>query len=95
MEAADQAGLIKTARGVVSVERGGVKKVATVGMPVMGGDRIITGVKRVEVVRTVMIAAGIAGERIDAVGRGKREPLVPTEEGVAEPRNRRVEISIR
>ncbi|HEX6321860.1 MAG TPA: OmpA family protein, partial [Burkholderiales bacterium] len=28
-------------------------------------------------------------------GRGEREPLVPTADGVDEPRNRRVEISVR
>ena len=31
----------------------------------------------------------------ERLGRGKREPLVPTEDNVAEPRNRRVEISVR
>ena len=36
-----------------------------------------------------------APERIGAAGRGKRELLVPTEENVSEPRNRRVEISVR
>jgi len=30
-----------------------------------------------------------------AVGRGKREPAVPTADGVAEPRNRRVVILVR
>jgi len=29
------------------------------------------------------------------VGRGEREPLVPTEDEVSEPRNRRVEITVR
>jgi flagellar motor protein MotB len=28
-------------------------------------------------------------------GRGEREPIVPTEDEVAEPRNRRVEITVR
>ena len=30
-----------------------------------------------------------------AVGRGKRQPAIPTPDGVAEPRNRRVEIIVR
>jgi outer membrane protein OmpA-like peptidoglycan-associated protein len=38
---------------------------------------------------------GISAERILTAGRGKREPLVPTADGVADPRNRRVEISVR
>ena len=34
-------------------------------------------------------------ENIVVVGRGKREPIVPTADGVAEARNRRVEILVR
>ena len=41
------------------------------------------------------LARGIAAENIVVVGRGKREPIVPTADGVAEPRNRRVEILVR
>ena len=51
--------------------------------------------KRAESVRTVLIARGIASDNVVAVGRGKREPAVPTADGVAEPRNRRVEILVR
>jgi len=50
---------------------------------------------RAERMRELMIGLGIAPERIQAAGRGKRELLVPTEENVSEPRNRRVEISVR
>ena len=38
---------------------------------------------------------GVPHERITVVGRGKREPLVPTADGIDEPRNRRVEIKLR
>jgi outer membrane protein OmpA-like peptidoglycan-associated protein len=50
---------------------------------------------RAERLREMMVELGIPAERIQAAGRGKREPLVPTEENVSEPRNRRVEISVR
>ena len=50
---------------------------------------------RAEVVRRALIERGIAPERIAVSGRGKREPAVPTGDGVAEPRNRRVEIFVR
>ena len=50
---------------------------------------------RAERMKELMVALGIPGERIEAAGRGKREPLVPTEDNVAEPRNRRVEINVR
>jgi OmpA-OmpF porin, OOP family len=51
--------------------------------------------QRAEVVRNALSARGIAVDKIAVVGRGKREPIVPTADGVAEPRNRRVEIQVR
>ena len=51
--------------------------------------------QRAEVIRAALIRNGVAPENIVAVGRGKRELLVPTADGVAEPRNRRVEIIVR
>jgi outer membrane protein OmpA-like peptidoglycan-associated protein len=50
---------------------------------------------RAERMREMMIELGIPGERITAAGRGKRELLVPTDDNVSEPRNRRVEINVR
>ncbi|MEO8856992.1 MAG: OmpA family protein [Burkholderiaceae bacterium] len=51
--------------------------------------------QRARIVRAALIEQGIDPKRIDAVGRGKRELLVPTRDGVAEARNRRVEIQVR
>ena len=51
--------------------------------------------KRADAVRALLIARGLPAEAIVAEGRGKREPLVPTADGVAEPRNRRAEIVVR
>jgi len=51
--------------------------------------------RRAERVRALLITRGIAPDNIRAIGRGKREPRVPTPDGVAEPRNRRVEITVR
>jgi outer membrane protein OmpA-like peptidoglycan-associated protein len=51
--------------------------------------------QRAEVVRRALVARGIAAENIVIVGRGKREPIVPTADNVAEARNRRVEILVR
>jgi len=50
---------------------------------------------RAERLREMMIGLGIPAERISAAGRGKRELLVPTEDSISEPRNRRVEINVR
>jgi outer membrane protein OmpA-like peptidoglycan-associated protein len=52
-------------------------------------------IKRAETMKQVLVAAGIPEERISTAGRGEREPLVPTADGVDEPKNRRVEIRVR
>jgi OmpA-OmpF porin, OOP family len=51
--------------------------------------------QRAERVKSILVGLGIPRERILTAGRGRREPLVRTAEGVSEPRNRRVEISVR
>lgn len=51
--------------------------------------------KRADTMQAALTQRGVAKEAIVAVGRGKREPAVPTPDGVAEPRNRRVEIVVR
>jgi len=51
--------------------------------------------KRAERVKAMLVERGVAAGDIDAIGRGKRDLLVPTPDGVAEPRNRRVEIVVR
>lgn len=51
--------------------------------------------RRAERVRAELTRLGVASGRIEVAGRGEREPLVPTEDEVAEPRNRRVEIIVR
>lgn len=51
--------------------------------------------QRAQRVRSELVRRGIDANRIDVSGRGKREPLVPTADGVSEPKNRRVEISVR
>jgi outer membrane protein OmpA-like peptidoglycan-associated protein len=51
--------------------------------------------QRARKVRDDLIKLGIPADQIQVAGRGEREPLVPTEDEVPEPRNRRVEISVR
>ena len=47
------------------------------------------------VLQDLLVKVGLKPDTIRAVGRGEREPLVPTADEVAEPRNRRVEIIVR
>jgi outer membrane protein OmpA-like peptidoglycan-associated protein len=58
-----------------------------------GNDRL--SAQRAERVKGFLVDIGIAAERIQVAGRGQRELLVPTEDSVDEPRNRRVEINVR
>jgi outer membrane protein OmpA-like peptidoglycan-associated protein len=51
--------------------------------------------KRADVVRAALVAAGVPPGQIDIAGRGEREPAVATPDEIAEPRNRRVEIMVR
>lgn len=53
------------------------------------------GLRRAETVRTALIGLGVPASDVQASSRGKRAPAVPTADGVAEPRNRRVEIIVR
>jgi len=53
------------------------------------------GLQRAEAVRASLIRLGIPAGDVRAVSRGKRELAIPTPDGVAEPRNRRVEIVVR
>jgi outer membrane protein OmpA-like peptidoglycan-associated protein len=46
-------------------------------------------------VKADLVRQGIATDRIRVAGRGEREPVVATDDGIDEPRNRRVEIDVR
>jgi outer membrane protein OmpA-like peptidoglycan-associated protein len=63
----------------------------------LGSDQVNDALarQRADIIRAELIRRGVAPENIAAFGRGKREPIVPTPAGVAEPRNRRVEIFVR
>jgi outer membrane protein OmpA-like peptidoglycan-associated protein len=51
--------------------------------------------ERALALRQVFVDDGFAAYRVRAVGRGEREPIVPTADDVAETANRRVEILVR
>jgi outer membrane protein OmpA-like peptidoglycan-associated protein len=51
--------------------------------------------KRAAAIRDLLVQIGIPRQAIEVVGRGEREPIVLTPDGVAAERNRRVEIKLR
>jgi outer membrane protein OmpA-like peptidoglycan-associated protein len=56
-------------------------------------DRL--SLERAEAVRSMLVQRGIKASFIRAVGRGEREPLIPTPDEQPEARNRRVEVIVR
>ena len=56
-------------------------------------DRL--SLERAQAVREMLIQRGLKTSFIRAVGRGEREPLIPTPDEQPEPRNRRVEVIVR
>jgi OOP family OmpA-OmpF porin len=80
------------------IARRAVPDVLVVGhTDLVGNDEFndALGLQRAEVVRAALIGRGIPPNDVRAISRGKRAPAVPTADGVAEPRNRRVEIIVR
>ena len=53
------------------------------------------GLRRANAVRTLLVQVGLNESAIDVRSHGEAELLVPTADGVFEPKNRRVEITVR
>jgi outer membrane protein OmpA-like peptidoglycan-associated protein len=51
--------------------------------------------RRAEAIRDKLVRDGLDGQAISTAGRGKHDLLVPTADQTPEPRNRRVEITVR
>ncbi len=58
-------------------------------------DNDILSRERATTMRNLLVTYGVSGEHFAVAGRGERELLVQTADGVDEPRNRRVEINVR
>ncbi len=51
--------------------------------------------KRASAIRDQLVHDGLNANSISIAGRGELDPLIPTGQNVSEPRNRRVEITVR
>lgn len=51
--------------------------------------------RRAKAVEDILVAKGIDRQNIQVTYHGKGNPLVPTPDGVQEPQNRRVEVTVR
>ncbi|WP_147385701.1 OmpA family protein [Oleomonas cavernae] len=56
------------------------------------GYNLVLSRKRAEAVKALVTALGIAAGRVVTIGKGERWPQVPTQDGVRDPQNRRVEF---
>jgi outer membrane protein OmpA-like peptidoglycan-associated protein len=75
-----------------------VSDVVVIGHTDRAGDELANdqlSLQRAERLKVDLVGQGIPADVIRAAGRGEREPVIPTEDGVDEPQNRRVEISVR
>jgi outer membrane protein OmpA-like peptidoglycan-associated protein len=83
---------------LAEVARRPVPDVLVVGhTDAVGTDQVndALGQRRADTVRAALISRGVPAGDIRAISRGKRALAVRTADGVAEPRNRRVEILVR
>lgn len=75
-----------------------VPEVVAVGHSDTMGDpraNLALGLKRAISVRDILIEAGLAPSTIEVTSHGEADLLVKTPDNIPEPRNRRVEITVR
>ena len=98
----DQAALSEADRGVVAEAAEDYRRTGTARITATGhtdtsgsaGYNLELSQRRAEAVADELVRLGVPAADIVTVGRGEEDPLVPTADGVREPRNRRVEIVI-
>ncbi len=56
---------------------------------------VALGLRRAELVRDLLLAAGLDGDLVEVASHGETNPVVATPDNTAEARNRRVEVTVR
>jgi outer membrane protein OmpA-like peptidoglycan-associated protein len=75
-----------------------VPEVMIVGHTDTMGDRksnVALGLKRAMAMRAILVRAGLLPSLVDVTSHGESDLLVKTRDNTPEPRNRRVEITVR
>lgn len=83
---------------VETIKRRGAITIAISGHADASGSAQINdkiAYERADLVQKLLVQSGVDPQRMTVSSYGKANPLVPTPDGVAEPRNRRVEVVIR
>jgi outer membrane protein OmpA-like peptidoglycan-associated protein len=50
---------------------------------------------RARVIRQELVKRGLPKDRIEIIALGEKKPVVPTKDGIREPKNRRVDVTVR
>ena len=96
----DKADLTAEAKKILATaaedaKKGGVTRIQATGHADRSGPdgyNMKLSQRRAQAVKSELTRLGVAAKDIAVVAKGEREPLVPTNDGVREPQNRRVEI---
>jgi OmpA-OmpF porin, OOP family len=90
--------LVIVGNAATNAESTGVRSLQVVGHTDRTGTAAYNmklSARRAETVGQALIERGIPAEEISLEAMGEEDPLVPTEDGVPEPQNRRVVIQFR
>ena len=88
----------RLAAAVRAIRQHGHPDISVVGHTDTAGDKAINdhlSLKRARAVAELLAVEGVDPSGMEVTSHGKENPLVPTRDQVAEPRNRRVEITVR
>jgi OmpA-OmpF porin, OOP family len=88
----DFAAAIAAAKGTPNVDISVVGHADATGSD---AENLALSLRRADTVRDALTAAGVPTDVIEVTYHGANNPRVPTPRGVPEPRNRRVEVTIR
>ena len=89
---ADLAAATAAAKGTSNVDISVVGHADATGSD---ADNSALSLKRAQTIRNALVAASIPNDVIEIDYHGANNPLIPTRHGIPEPRNRRVEVTIR
>jgi outer membrane protein OmpA-like peptidoglycan-associated protein len=95
--------LVSESQGTIAIILDAIKRRKAVSISISGHTDSAGSIQlnenlsrsRADGIRALLIQNGIDAERLTVSYHGKGNQLVPTADGVAEPRNRRVEIIVR
>jgi outer membrane protein OmpA-like peptidoglycan-associated protein len=99
----DSTKLVKSSRALLPQIITVIKKRTSVDISVVGhcdttgsdSYNLRLSRRRAMAVAKILIAKGVDPKTLEITSHGKRRPLIPTGDNVREPRNRRVEVTVR